>query len=207
MEIITPDHKSQKLLSRQIKKKKNWKKFDFFVEKSWQTFDPSLPLPCVTLDEINNFYYWKYVDYNGNKFEGCIGINWSHFRKTKRGERNCSNSDHVFGGWGWCGWGGVGVWDGVGQPLYILDFFWISSIFYIYDSPAAPFLASIRLEEHMNHIASTSNGGWQGTAALLVHQHCSVPVRDSQVVKVAAVFSFQVEGSELERQHLPQRCS
>ena len=91
--------------------------------------------------------------------------------------------------------------------LYIWDFFSTSSQFYISDAPATPFLAAVRLEEHLNHIAPTSDCGWQGTATFLVHQDCSVPIRDSQVVKVAVIRRFQVEGSELHRQHLPLRCS
>ena len=80
--------------------------------------------------------------------------------------------------------------------------------FFIQDAPATHFPAFVRLEEDIHNIACTSDGGRHGSATLLAHQDCSVPVRDSQVVvsTVSKILRFKVEGTELQYQHLPLRC-
>ena len=75
------------------------------------------------------------------------------------------------------------------------------------DAPAATFPTSIRLEVDIDNIGPAYDGGRQGIAALLVHQDCSVTVRDSQVVKTTEGRRFQIEGDELQCQDLPLRCS
>ena len=59
-------------------------------------------------------------------------------------------------------------------------------------------ILTISAEHDLDHVGSACDGGWQGEAAALLHQGCSVTVRDCQVVIVTGGIGLNVKCIELQ---------
>ena len=70
-------------------------------------------------------------------------------------------------------------------------------------TPAGPCNTAISNEHQLDNVACACYVGWQGGAAALLHQGCSVTVRNCQVVEETGGMVFNVKCSELQRKDQP----